>query len=239
MKWSDWKLKVLTYLDVDATRRGIDALRTSYIKAAVIDLKHFVALFNDGTTGAEYADPDLTPFSGHDEKAAEATAMYLKSRLARVVDKDLNLAASFWDDYKRLRRELIRESQDVFLSDGDVRVVDVDRKFGDTLPFSITMEQTEAGEDWTDFTNYKVFFTVKHYASQKDAKALVLMTSAAGGGIIAANKKAYWEVDSAAKLTIGRFRYDVQLQNVPVNRIITIQQGTITLTRDITRGPNQ
>jgi hypothetical protein len=115
MTWSDFKTLVLNNLDVDATRRGVSALRTAHIKNAVIDLKHFVAFFQDGTAEAEYADDAVVRFNPFANKAAEGVAMYVKSKFARTIDKDLAMMDSYWKDYLRIRRELIREAQEILL----------------------------------------------------------------------------------------------------------------------------
>jgi hypothetical protein len=119
MTWADFKTLVLGYSDVDATRRGITAFRDSFTRAAVVDLKHFVDLFKDDVDGAEYEDTDSTPFFPFEEKASEAVAMYFKSKTARTVDKDLAMSESYWKDFTRVRRELMRESSDVALEQQD------------------------------------------------------------------------------------------------------------------------
>lgn len=115
MIWTAFITKVLGYSDVDATRRGITAFRDSFIKAAVVDLKHFVDLFKDDVDGAEYSGTDKMPFYPFDESAAEATAMFFKSRVARTIDKDLAMYDAYQKDYARIRRRLMREVQDLVL----------------------------------------------------------------------------------------------------------------------------
>lgn len=228
MLWSEWKLKVLTYLDVDATRKGVEALRLAATKAAVIDLKHFVEIFKDQTANAEYADSDITPFSGLEEKAAEAAAMYIKKVFARAIDKDLVMMESYWKDYARIRRELVRDSQDIVFSCGQVITKNISRLFGDALAFTIVMEQTEEGQAWVDFSDYLMTFRLKRSPTDKDADACVTKTSATGAGISVAGNRASWEIATSA-LVAGIFYYTVKLERVSLARIMTIQQGKVTL----------
>lgn len=101
MTWAEFNLEVLNFLDVDARRRGIEAFRTAYIKGGLADLESYVP----GVKGyfRSYVDADETPY---DSEVAEAIAEYLKSKIARNVDRDLQLSQAHLTSYALLRRRL-------------------------------------------------------------------------------------------------------------------------------------
>lgn len=59
MIWSDFLTNVLEELGTDATRRGIESLRTRAIRDAVIDLQRYIRPFRDGHT-TTYLAANLT-----------------------------------------------------------------------------------------------------------------------------------------------------------------------------------
>lgn len=113
--FSDWKARVYSYLDVDATRVGFEILRDSLLRAVILDLQHYIPCFRDGTNTGLYGDGDSPPFVTS-EKAAEAAGLFMKAKLARRTEKDLSLAADYRKEYELVRRQLIRECQEQQLS---------------------------------------------------------------------------------------------------------------------------
>ena len=101
MTWSAWMNLFTGYLHIEGKRRGVETLRSLYLKSALLDLKRFVTRFDDGKTS--YLDTDPVPFT---ELAAEAAAAFVKAKLVRHVEKDLALERAHFADYLTLRRTL-------------------------------------------------------------------------------------------------------------------------------------
>lgn len=115
MTFAAFRTLAFGFLDVDANRRGIETLRDRLLRAAIMDLKHYVPQFADGV--AKYDENDVVPFA--DEivhRCAEAVALFMKARITRPTEKDLALAGSYERDYISLRRWLFREAKGLSLS---------------------------------------------------------------------------------------------------------------------------
>lgn len=109
MTGTEFDTAVLEFMDVDATRRGITTLRTAYKRAALADLAHYVDALNTGKV--EYASDEVTPF---DTQVAQAVAEYLKAKITRNVDRDLQLSQAHLADYQNVRRQLAIRTKESF-----------------------------------------------------------------------------------------------------------------------------
>ena len=135
MTRAEFKTQVLTYLDVDATRRGIEPLRNAVFNAACRDLNFYVPAY--ATAKSTYADGDTVPYS---LEAAEAVAEYIKERLVRQLDRDVALAREHGANYRTLRRRL-------YLVDHALTLLLVDSATGEaiddpTMSFTIKRNDT-------------------------------------------------------------------------------------------------
>lgn len=224
MIWSDFKAKVLEYCDVDKDRRGITAFRDSFIKAGVIDLKHFVDSFKDDIDGADYADGDIVPFFPHDEKSAEAVAMYFKSRVARAIDKDLSMMMTYVKDFEKIRRLLMRESSNVLLAPKTI----IKAMLGQTVPFTIKMAADENDAAWPGFSFYRVDFSLVD-----DQDVVVRTLTSDGGEVVGAinltSDTASWELNTTGLKACVTYVYTINLVNIPLERTIPLRQGQLLL----------
>lgn len=106
---------------------------------------------------------------------------------------------------------------------------------GDTVPFLLQMQTDEAGNPWSSWGDYRLFFTVKEGPDDSDSDAKVSKDSMAGGGITLLLGKAYWE-HTFAELQAGlSYVYDIQLVNTSIGRVVTLVAGKLTIRRDITQ----
>lgn len=235
MTYAEWKSAVLSFLDVDATRRGIEALRSGFMRSAMADLKHFVPCYNDGR--ASYEDTDEVPFG---ERAAEAAAMYVKARLVRATERNPGLIASFETDYIKLRRQLIRDCQDGLLSNPVDYTLVCPR--GDTFAFELILR---VGNNVFDPTGHTVRFTVKEDACDTDEDAIMLKSSAATVDepvpaittLIAAQGKMLVSLDKDDTALLApdvTYLCDAQLE-LSTGEIYTVFRGRIRSSQDVSR----
>ena len=162
MTRADFKAAVLTYLDVDATRRGIEPLRNAAFNAACRDLNFYVPAY--ATAKSTYADGEAVPYT---LEAAEAVAEYIKERLVRQVDRDMALAREHNAQYRMLRRRLYLVDHALTLLLYDSETGEVSEapnmsftiKRNDTLP-ALEAVLADAGGP-VDLTGCSVFFTMR------------------------------------------------------------------------------
>lgn len=229
MTWAEWKTSVLSFLDVDATRRGIESLRDGYIRGAAADLKHFVQCYRDGQD--TYQNGDTVPF---DERAAEAAGDYVKSKLALRTERDIALSQTFWQSYTLLRRQLIRLCAEGALS---ALRADLECFCGDDYSFAVRLYRNGGA---INPTGKVVRFTVKRSACDEDADAILNKSTADVSSAISITDAA------AGKIAIGLlaadtgllvpgvcYQYDVAVFDGDVKT--TMRHGTFKVRERITR----
>lgn len=199
MTWAEFNADILTFLDTDGRRRGIEAFRTAYIKAGVADLAAYIDEYNTGET---YVDASLTPF---DSVTSEAVAEFLKSKIARNISQDLAMSQAHFASYVNLRRRL-------FLRLKEGRYPELRPFIGKPFVLNIVVKQNRQplplkGEVW---------FTVKEFRGRPDSRAFQL-TRATGLDVTdedGAKATIVMTSDDTATLRLGTdYFWDVQVED--------------------------
>ena len=100
MTKAQFDAEVTGFMHVDGTRRGLETFRASFIRSGILDLSSYITRFK-GQAGL--SGGTLTTL---DTEAAEAVAEFVKSRIARVVDRDIALSREHQSSYVSIRRRL-------------------------------------------------------------------------------------------------------------------------------------
>ena len=112
------------------------------------------------------------------------------------------------------------------------------RSRGDTIPFVLDQIKDETGALVTSLTGWSFRFTLKAPTdvANNDTAALVAKSSS-GGTMTISGTKVTWDISSAESdgLSEGvEYIYDVQ-SKTPAGRVFTEDNGTVRITRDVTR----
>lgn len=238
MTFADFRTLALELLDVDATRRGIESLRNRLLRAAVADLKHYIPEFEDNR-GA-YEDTDPMPYDGRlVDRVAEAVALFMKSRITRLTEGDLVLAASFERDYIGARRWLYRRARE--LSETMLREVMLMVTRGDSHDFEI---EVQLDGNPVDLTGQSLTLTIKQHEDDDAECAVFTLTNAASGGIVYTNAvagiaTASLTPEQTEQLLPGvTYFFDVQL-TLSTGKVHTVLTGRIRARKDITTPVSQ
>jgi hypothetical protein len=215
---AEFNAEVLTFLDVDARRRGIEDLRAAYTKAALGDLARYVEEYNVGQV--VWADDEITPF---DEKVAEAVAEFLKSRITRNVDRDLQLSQLHEAAYLNLRRHLALRAK-------EERTITLKPYIGKI--FTVTLNLRALRLPLGIVGN--VWFTVKRYRGEADCLAVMHLQRGEGIEVLDADaskiRVTLSETDTCLLSTLREYYWDVQVEDAnhqpafPVSGLIRPQQ---------------
>ncbi|MCW5550448.1 MAG: hypothetical protein KIT44_15920 [Opitutaceae bacterium] len=208
MNWQTFKQMILDHLGTNGVRRGIDAFRDSYIRAAMADLKFFVPSLQDGFSS--YTNTQTVPFANED---AETLAEYVQSKITRYVDKNLAMAESHWANYLGLRRRTyLREHE------AEDPVLEVWRGKPAIFAFQAIRNSVPmplAGNIW---------MTVKSPRTAPDACAVQL--TVLGGGIAITDgangmfRATFSAEDTAALRTGETYIWDIQVTDENDNPVI-------------------
>lgn len=224
MTKAEFDAEVVTFLDTDGRRRGIEGFRAAYLKAAIIDLAAYIPEFSGQTT---WQASEQTPF---DSEAAEAVAEYMKVRIVRNIDRDIGLSQQHAANYAALRRRL-------YLRIKGGRSLELSPWVGKPFTLSLTAKQgvapiVLAGEVW---------FTVKALRTDSDCGASLQLTLANGGIDVTNSAQGKFTVTATAlatsKLIAGvTYLWDVQVQNSDSQPVFPDNlSGTLIPRQPITR----
>ncbi len=212
----EFNIEVEAFLDTDAKRRGIEVFRAAFKRAAIADLAAYIDEFNVGKL--TFADDEETPF---DTDSAEAVAEFLKSKIARNVDRDLQLSQAHWTDYLILRRRL-------FVRLKEARTPELTPWIG--KPYTIILNLRKGMLPQPIIGN--VFFTVKAYQGDPDECAIVVLERDAGITVLdAATSRIRVSLDAeqTARFMSGvEYYWDVQVEAdplvIPLHGVLKPQQ---------------
>jgi hypothetical protein len=210
MTGAEFTAEVLSYMDVDATRRGIATFRAAYTKAALADLAHYIPEYDTGQV--TYGDLEITPY---DSEVAEAVAEFLKAKITRNVDRDLGLSQQHTIAYVNLRRRL-------FLRNSEERTPEL-------RPFIGKLFQVSMGLRLSKFPCpiiANVWFTVKRFAGEPDSRAVIRLQRGEGIEILDANAsriRITLTADQTNLLTTLReYYWDVQVEDANHNPVFPV-----------------
>lgn len=221
MTYSEFTTLVATYLDVDARRRGSEILIEAATQSAIKDLKFYISRFKDAVRG-RYVSGDLTMLT---DDAAEVVAEYVKSRLARNVRNDLQLAGVHMGEYVRLRTRLFLDNSTVSppsytIGQGESLIL--------TLPLLVNGVPAPI-EGW------KVWFTIKADPRYADRQAVAQLSL--DDGITPASLTG-WLVrlpsDSTKYILPGTYPYEAEVEN-PLGEKYVLESGKIILEAELNR----
>ncbi len=216
MTGEEFNIEVEAFLDTDAKRRGIEVFRAAFKRAAIADLAAYIDEFNVGKL--TFADDEETPF---DTDSAEAVAEFLKSKIARNVDRDLQLSQAHWTDYLILRRRL-------FVRLKEARTPELTPWIG--KPYTIILNLRKGTLPQPIIGN--VLFTVKAYKGDPDECAIVVLERDAGITVLdAATSRIRVSLDAeqTARFMSGvEYYWDVQVEAdplvIPLHGVLKPQQ---------------
>lgn len=204
MTGAEFNSEVEAFLDTDAQRRGLIAFRAAFKRAAIADLAAYIDEFAVGKL--TFADNEQTPF---DTDSAEAVAEFLKSKLARNVDRDLQLSQAHWTDYLVLRRRL-------FVRLKEARTPEINPWIGKPYTIILNLRKGSMPQPITG----GIWFTVKAYRGDPDECAIVVLERNAGIQIVDANTsriRISLEASHTSKFMEGcEYYWDVQVEDTPL-----------------------
>ena len=201
MNGLEFQEEVATFLDVDASRRGLADFKAAQTKAALSDLARYIEDYNTGQL--TYEDDEITPF---DTEVAEAVSEFIKSRITRNVDRDLSLSQTHWATYLNLRRRL-------FLRMGDERRPELRPFIGKV--FTATMNLRLGKMPMPIIAN--VWLTVKSYRGYPDCAAVFQLQRGEGIEILDADtskiRVTFSEEQTALLCFREEYYFDVQVED--------------------------
>jgi hypothetical protein len=204
MTGAEFNTEVLAFLDTDAQRRGISNFREAFKRAAIADLAAYIDEFAVGKL--TFADNEETPF---DTDSAEAVAEFLKSKIARNVDRDLQLSQAHWTDYLILRRRL-------YVRLKEARTPELRPWIG--KPYTIILNLRKGMLPQPIIGN--VWFTVKTYKGDPDECAIIVLERDAGITVLDAAKsriRVTLEASHTSRFMYGvEYYWDVQVEDTPL-----------------------
>lgn len=216
MTWDEFNAAVITFLDVDGTRRGIAAFRTAYIRAALADFVTYLPAYDAGVTA--WSGGDAVPF---DEEVAEAVAEYVKSKITRNVDRDLQMSQAHMVSYMTIRRRMFARQVDL--------VTPVLQPFvGKVFVFTLQLRNNKLPLPIIG----NVWLTIKMYRGVSDCDSIQL---AVGEGIEVVDSetsqiKCTLSAEQTALLSpLNEYKWDVQVETeeqpvFPLNGLLRSRQ---------------
>jgi hypothetical protein len=205
MTGAEFNAEVLAFLDTDAARRGINEFREAFQRAAIADLATYIPDFGVGKL--TFADNEVTPF---DTDSAEAVAEFIKSKIARNVDRDLQLSQAHWTDYLVLRRRL-------FVRLKNVKTPELTLWIGKPYTVALNLRKGSLPQLITG----NVWFTVKAYRGDPDECAIIVLERNAGIVVLDANTSKIlinMEHSHTSRLMEGvEYYWDVQVEDTPLS----------------------
>lgn len=199
MTGAEFNTEVLAFMDTDAARRGLTAFRAAFQRAAIADLAAYIDEFAVGKL--TFGDTEQTPF---DTDSAEAVAEFIKSKIARNVDRDMNLSQAHWMDYQVLRRRM-------FVRLKEARTPELRPWIGKPYTVILNLRKGAMPQPITDI----VLFTVKEYKGDPDECAIVELERDNGIEVLdpATSKiRVTIPAEDTAKFILGRqYYWDVQV----------------------------
>jgi len=103
-------------------------------------------------------------------------------------------------------------------------------KRGDSKTYTLTFKDEDG--NLIDITGYTVFFTVKEKIDDNDDHAKIKKTITSHTD--PTNGETQIQLSSSDTNLIGNYLFDIQIKNT-TNEIITIMEGLITFTKDVTQ----